>query len=90
MQEEDLVVAMRDMFIVILKLGAIPLLTVLAVGLAVSIVQAVTQISEQTLAFVPKLLALVLVLTFSEHFLYSSLADYTHVIFDQLIAVGGR
>jgi flagellar biosynthetic protein FliQ len=49
----------RDTFYLILLVSA-PILAVgLAVGLVVSILQAVTQIQEQTLVFVPKILAMV-------------------------------
>lgn len=49
----------RDTFYLILLISA-PILAVgLAVGLVVSILQAVTQIQEQTLVFVPKILAMV-------------------------------
>lgn len=90
MQESDVAGALRDTFTVILRLGAPPLLAVLAVGLLVSIVQAVTQINEQTLAFVPKLLALAAMLALSGHFLVSSLDDFAHTIFDRLVASGGQ
>ena len=89
MQEGEVAAALRDTFIVILKMSAPPLLSVLLIGLIVSLVQAVTQINEQTLAFVPKLLGLVGVLALLGHFLFTSLSSYTSVLFDQLIVVGG-
>ena len=49
----------RDAFILILMISA-PILAVgLVVGLVVSILQAVTQIQEQTLVFVPKIIAMI-------------------------------
>ena len=59
------------------------------VGLLVALVQAVTQINEATLAFVPKVLALcaALVLLGSVH--VATLSGYTHLLFDRLVAVGG-
>ena len=59
MNDADIAVLLRDGMLVMLKLGGPPLLVALAVGLVVSLLQAVTQINEATLAFVPKVLALV-------------------------------
>ena len=90
MQEGDVALMLRDLFIVVLKLSAPGLLTALVVGLAVSLVQAVTQISESTLAFVPKLLALGVALSLAGPFMYASLTDFTRMVFDQVVAAGGR
>ena len=55
----DAVDILREAFLLMLMISA-PILAVgLVVGLVVSIVQAVTQIQEQTLVFVPKILAMV-------------------------------
>ena len=56
----------------------------------VSLVQAVTQINEATLVFLPKLLVLGGALALLGPFMASSLADYTHVMMDRLITVGGQ
>ncbi|MBU0506618.1 flagellar biosynthetic protein FliQ, partial [bacterium] len=48
----------------VLILSAPPITAALVVGLSVSIVQATTQIQEQTLTFVPKLVAIILVVSF--------------------------
>ena len=90
MQESDVAVVLYDLFMVALKLGAPALLTAMSVGLVISLLQAVTQINETTLAFVPKVLALGLALMLAGPFMYATLADYTHSIFDRLIAVGGQ
>lgn len=49
---------------------------VMAVGLVVSIFQAVTQITEATLSFVPKLVAAMLVFAIAGPWMLSSLVDY--------------
>jgi flagellar biosynthetic protein FliQ len=54
--------AVREGLILVLLLSAPPLLASLAVGLVVGVLQAATQIQDQTLMFVPKLLTVVLVL----------------------------
>ena len=90
MQEADIAIILRDLFIVVLKLGAPALLTAMVVGLVVSLVQAVTQINEATIAFVPKVLALGAALMLTGPFMYATLSDYTRLLFDRLIAVGGQ
>ena len=61
----------------LLLLVAAPLLlTVLGVGLVVSIFQAATQINEATLSFVPKMIAAVGVLTIAGPWMLSTLVEY--------------
>ncbi len=57
--EHDVVDILREAFLLMLILSAPVLAVGLVVGLVVSILQAVTQIQEQTLVFVPKILAMV-------------------------------
>ena len=90
MQEVDVALVLRDLFLVALKLGAPGLMTAMLVGLVISLIQAVTQINETTLAFVPKVLALGAALMLAGPFMYATLADYTHTLFDRLIVVGGQ
>ncbi|MEM7576087.1 MAG: flagellar biosynthesis protein FliQ [Planctomycetota bacterium] len=49
----------REMLTLMMVVSAPILLAALVVGLAISILQAVTQVQEQTLTFVPKILAMV-------------------------------
>ena len=60
----------------LLMVSAPVLLTVLAVGLVVSIFQAATQISEATLSFVPKVVAAVAVMAFAGPWMLSTLVEY--------------
>ncbi len=89
MQEGDVGALVRDAFMVMLKLGGPPLVAAMAVGLVVSLFQAVTQISEQTLAFVPKVAAVAATLVLLGGFMDATLADFTRLMFDRLVAVGG-
>ncbi len=90
MYDHDIAAALSGMLLVMLKLGAVPLLLVLVVGLIVSIFQAVTQIQEATLAFVPKLLVVGGVLAIMGPFMLGNLSDYTRTLMGQVVAVGGR
>jgi flagellar biosynthetic protein FliQ len=62
--------------LMLLTISAPLLLTVLAVGLVVSIFQAATQIHEATLSFVPKLIAAVAVLAIAGPWMLTSLVEY--------------
>jgi len=88
MNDADIAMLMRDGVLVMLKLGGPPLLVALGVGLLIALLQAVTQINETTLAFVPKMLALCAALVLLGPFMLATLSGYTHLLFDRLIAVG--
>ncbi len=60
----------------LLMVAAPILLTVLGVGLVVSVVQAATQIHEQTLSFVPKIIAAVVVLTIAGPWMMTTLVEF--------------
>ena len=60
----------------LLMVSAPSLLTVLLVGLVVSILQAATQINEATLSFVPKVVAAVAVLAVTGPWMLTQLVDY--------------
>ena len=74
----------REAFIMMLILALPPLGAALLVGLIVSVFQAVTQIQEQTLSFVPKLLAIFVVLLLLSSWMLNMMMDYTVGIFNQL------
>ena len=78
----------RDALLVLLKLAGPILIVGLIVGLAVSMLQALTQINENTLAFIPKLLAVCLTLALLGGFMMPTLTDYARDVFDQVIAIG--
>lgn len=76
---------LQEAFVVMLKVGGPILVIALVVGLIVSILQATTQIQEQTLSFVPKLLAILAGLLLMGSFMINTLISFTEHIF-QLIA----
>jgi flagellar biosynthetic protein FliQ len=88
MNEGDVGAALRDTMLVVLKLGAPTLLAALAVGVVMSLVQAVTQVNEATLAFVPKVLVIVAVLALTGPFMLATLTDYAQSLFSRMITVG--
>lgn len=67
-----------------LKLSAPILLVSILLGLVVSIFQAATQIHEQTLTFVPKLVAIGLILLILGPWMMETMNDFTLYIFDMI------
>lgn len=72
---------MRESFIRILLIAGPPLLISMAIGLIISIFQATTQIQEQTLTFVPKLVAIFLTIIIGGNFMINVLLNFTKYIF---------
>lgn len=89
MNDTDLAALLRDAMMVMLKLGGPPLMVALVVGLVISLVQAITQIHEVTISFVPKVLAIGMTLLLMGPFMLSTLSSYTHLLFDRIITIGG-
>ncbi len=89
MNEGDVGALLREAMSVVLKLGGPPLAIGLLVGIVMSLVQTITQVHEQTVAFVPKLAAMLLALMVLGPFMVSTLTDFTRLVFDRLVAVGG-
>lgn len=58
--------------------------TALMIGLIVSIFQAATQINEQTLSFIPKLVGVMAVLILAGHWMLMTMVDYMHHIFTMI------
>lgn len=68
----------RDALLVTTLVAAPVLLAGMVVGLIVGLLQALTQVQEQTVAFVPKLLAMILALGFTMPWILAQLVDYSH------------
>ncbi len=90
MAGNDVGAMLRATMMVLLKLGGPPLAVALAVGIVMSLLQAVTQINEQTLAFVPKVMAIGATLVILGPFMTETLMDFSHLLFDRLVAIGGQ
>lgn len=90
MQEADVATVLRDCMVVVLKVGGPPMLAALVIGLVMSLLQAITQINEQTLAFLPKVIGIGVTLTVLGAFMMATLVAYTQSLFDRLVAVGGQ
>ena len=86
MTPADALSVARDAIIVALKLGAPAMLLALGVGLAISFFQALTQIQEMTLTFVPKLLIILLSLLLFLPFMLSTLTAFTESLMGRIVS----
>jgi len=75
---------LRQGVLEVLIIAAPLLLSALVVGLVIAILQATTSIQEQTLTFVPKIIAILLVLAFLGGWMFSSLREYTIELFRKI------
>ncbi|WP_138414809.1 flagellar biosynthesis protein FliQ [Aquibacillus sediminis] len=75
--------AEQGIYTVLMVVGPL-LLLALAVGLLVSIFQATTQIQEQTLAFIPKIVAVLVGLIFFGPWMLTRMVEFTSNIFQNL------
>ncbi|HVF49406.1 MAG TPA: flagellar biosynthetic protein FliQ [Pyrinomonadaceae bacterium] len=73
----------------ILMLSLPALLASLVVGVFISLLQALTQVQEQTLTFVPKIIATILVLILTAHSVLDRLLAFSHKVFAVMLQVGG-
>ncbi|MDO9366408.1 MAG: flagellar biosynthesis protein FliQ [Methylotenera sp.] len=87
MTPESVMTLGRDAMEITLMIAAPILLTVLAIGLLVSIFQAATQINEQTLSFIPKLVGVFAALMVAGPWMLTTMVDYMHLVFTSIPAM---
>lgn len=87
--DDTIGLAAREALLMTLQLGGPPLVAMLAVGLVVSLLQALTQVQEASLAFLPKLAALAVVLLVMGGGMNQALVGFAQGLFDRAVAVGG-
>jgi flagellar biosynthesis protein FliQ len=85
MDEAVLLEVGRDAVIVTLKLGAPLMLIALLIGLVISLFQALTQIQEVTLTFVPKIIVVFVAMLLLAPFMLHTLSDFTERIMQQAV-----
>ena len=89
MSDTDVAALIHDCMVVTMKLSLPVLGIARVVGRAVSFVQAITQINEATLAFLPKIFAIGLALMMLGPYMAATLSGFSHRVFDRIVAVGG-
>jgi flagellar biosynthetic protein FliQ len=80
---------LRESMIVTLIVAGPPMAIGLVVGIIISLFQAMTQIQEMTLTFVPKLITLFVTMVIFMPFMLATMIKFTEFIFDKIIAGGG-
>ena len=85
MQVEQIIDVFRDGVGVAIRLGAPVLLLCMLVGVVVALLQAVTQIHEQSISFVLKLIVVVMVLAVGGSWMIESLQEYTYRLFELML-----
>lgn len=88
MTDQMAIAIVKDAFYNVLLICGPILLVSLVVGLIISIFQAATSISEQTLTFVPKLIAVLLLTVLILPFIVTTLKTYTISMFRMIETMG--
>jgi flagellar biosynthetic protein FliQ len=89
MTQDQVVSLVVDAMAVALKIALPVLLVALVVGLAVSIFQAVTQIQEQTLTFIPKVVAMAVVVVVAGPWMLGQIVSYTQNLYESIPSLVG-
>ena len=85
MEQADFLEMFEKMIFLIMLIASPILLSAIVVGLTISIIQSVTQIQEQTLTFVPKIFAALLVLIVAAPWMTDMFITRTKEIFEQIV-----
>ena len=78
----------RESILVMIKVGAPVMLVALVVGIAIALIQALTQMQEMTLSFVPKVLAIFVTILLSLPFMTNTLISFGEDLFRQIAMLG--
>lgn len=85
MAQETVINIAQNALMTVLYVSA-PLLGIsLIVGLAVSVFQATTQIQEQTLSFIPKILSVIVAIAVLGSWMLNVLTEYTNNLYDSIL-----
>ncbi len=85
MDVNDILDVFRDGIAIAIRLGAPILLACMLIGVIVAILQAVTQIHEQSIGFVLKLIVVVMILAMGGGWMIESLQEFTYSLFERML-----
>jgi flagellar biosynthesis protein FliQ len=88
MHDSEIATLLRESLWLTVELAGPPLGVALLIGTVMSLVQAVTQINEQTLSFLPKVAAIFATLLLMGASMMTALTDFSHLIMDRIISLG--
>jgi flagellar biosynthetic protein FliQ len=86
MSESDVYDILSDAFLTVLFAAGPVLAVALVIGLVIAFFQALTQVQEMTLTFVPKIVAIFLTLVASSPFIYAMLRKLSDQVFDLIVS----
>ena len=87
MEASEVIEIIRHGIYVLVIIAAPLMVTALVVGLIISLIQALTQIQESTLSFVPKVLAMLAMLAISLPFILRTLTDFNNTLQDKIVHI---
>ena len=88
MNDTEVIEVAREAIIITIQMGAPILLVGLVVGLSIALLQALTQIQEVTIVFVPKILAIFLAMFFFLPSMMNTLIVFTQTLAERIISGG--
>ena len=88
MNSTEVMEVSREALMVALKVGTPILLLALVVGLIIALFQALTQIQELTLTFVPKILVMFVALMALMPFMLTTMVTFGQSLMDRIVALG--
>lgn len=88
MNEQEIIELAQRALLITIQIGAPTLLIGLVVGVSIALVQALTQIQEITLVFVPKILAILLSMFVFLPWMMKTLTVFMELLADQIIGLG--
>ncbi len=87
METAEVLEVMRDAIYVLILISAPMMIVALIVGLIIAIIQALTQIQEATLTFVPKVLAMLFVLVLTLPYMVDQLTSLNNRLYDRIVHI---
>ncbi len=88
MGPEDAIGIVRSALWLVVKVSGPAMFVALVIGLLIAFLQAITQIQEMTLTFIPKILAVFLSLMIFGSYMLTSLTDFAMELADKIISLG--
>lgn len=88
MNSVEVIEVSREAIYITLKVGAPGILIALGVGLLIALFQALTQMQEMTLSFVPKIVAVCLGIIVFMPFMLGTMMTFTQTLMDRIVALG--
>lgn len=87
MEAPEVIEIVREAIYVLVIIAAPSMIVALVVGLAIALLQALTQIQEATLTFVPKVLAMLVTLVLALPFMIQTLTDFAVRLQDKIVHI---